>query len=230
MTINDWSDEGFEEFRHRNLGYMRFCEALDDNRLSAGMTLTQSQLSIILDISLSPLRETLILLEENGLVEIKPRAGIRIFYPEVTFIRENMQFRSMIEIFAMQVFVRNVSEEWLADMHCKHLELRAEWQASKHARDTQSESKSRLLDRLFHGGIVEPLGNEAIQETHKRVIHNVHIARKVHQTSFGKTHYLDTIDEHLRILDAVKSGDTEKAIEALEAHFQTATHRLFIAP
>jgi len=230
MTTDDWSEEENGEFQHSNLGYNRFCEALSDNRLSAGMTLTQSQLSELLGISLSPLRETLVLLEEYGLIEIKPRAGIRIFYPEVSFIRENMQFRSMIEVFAMPVFVRNVTEKWLTDMRSRHFELQAEWRTHKHDRDDASASKSRLLDRLFHGGIVEPLSNNAIQSVHKRVGHNVHIARKVHQTSFGKAHYLDTIDEHVRVLDAVKSGDTAAAIAALEAHFRAATHRLFIAP
>lgn len=226
----DWSDKVGGGFRHSNLGYNRFCEALNDNRLSAGMTLTQSQLSKVLGISLSPLRETLVLLEEYGLVEIKPRAGIRIFYPDVSFIRENMQYRSMIEVFAMPVFVRNVTDEWLTDIRAKHLELQAEWRAHRGDRDPVSQGKSQLLDRLFHVGIVKPLSNDAIISTHKRVRHNVHIARKVHQTSFGKAHYLDTIDEHMRVLDAVQAGDATEAISALEAHFRAATHRIFIAP
>ncbi|MBK8084216.1 MAG: GntR family transcriptional regulator [Devosia sp.] len=66
---------------------------MQSGRLEAGMVVTQNELCDLLGLSLSPLRETLVLLEEFGLVEIKPRTGIRIVYPEVAFIRENYQFR-----------------------------------------------------------------------------------------------------------------------------------------
>lgn len=230
MTIHDWALTENQAYRHSNAGYTRFCEALDDNRLTAGMTLTQSQLSKILGISISPLRETLVLLEEYGLVEIKPRAGVRIFYPDMSFIRENMQFRSMIEISAMPVFVRNVTEEWMKDIKAKHVELQGHWRAFKGERDENLQILSQFLDRLFHEGIVETVGNKSIHDAHQRARENVHIARKVHQTSFGKSHYLDTIDEHLKVLNAVEAGNTALAIVALEEHFRAATHRIFIEP
>lgn len=230
MTTNDWSDNGQEDFQHPNQGYVRFCSALDEGRLSAGMTLTQNELSEILGMSLSPLRESLVLLEEYGLVEIKPRAGIRIFYPDVSFIRENMQYRSMIELFALPVFIRNASGEWLKEMRSRHMELQTMWNSSPRTQDPSTEAKSRFLDKIFHNGIVSSLGNPAIQATHKRIIQNVHIARTVHQTSFGKGHYLDTIDEHMSFLDAVEAGDSETASSTLEGHFRSSTHRLFIAP
>src|SRR5262245_45329268 len=77
--------------RHDNEGYRRFRDAMQSGKLQAGMVVTQNELCDLLGLSLSPLRETLVLLEEFGLVEIKPRTGIRIVYPEVAFIRENYQ-------------------------------------------------------------------------------------------------------------------------------------------
>jgi len=230
LIVDRWDTDTHEDFRHSNLGYSRFCRALIDNRLQPGMTLTQTQLSEALDISLSPLRETLVLLEEYGLVEIRQRSGIRIFYPEVSFIRENMQFRSIIEVSAMPVFFRNVREDWITDMRSRHLSLQAKWSAVKHDRDDELEYESQLLDRRFHASIVEALSNDAVQSTHERINQNVHLARKVHQTSFGKEHFVDTIDEHLVVIDGVEAGDLSVAVAALEAHFRTATHRLFIAP
>jgi len=55
----------------QNEGYRRFRRALEEGTLKAGMNLTQSELCKLLDLSLSPLRETLVLLEAYGLVEIK---------------------------------------------------------------------------------------------------------------------------------------------------------------
>ena len=230
LKIGDTENSGEEEFRHPNAGYTSFCKALIDNRLNAGMTLTQGQLSDVLGISLSPLRETLVLLEEYGLVEIKPRAGIRIFYPDVSFIRQNMQFRTMIEEFALPVFIRNISQNWAIDMRTKHIEIQNEWLAAKQERDDLIESKSQHLDRLFHANFVEALGNDSIKDTHERIGHNVFLAQKVHQTSFGKSHYLDTIKEHLLVIDAIEDGDANSAVAALGGHFRSAAHRLFIAP
>src|ERR1700742_3162347 len=102
--------------RQDNEGYRRFREALQSGKLKAGMTVTQNELCELLGLSLSPLRETLVLLEEFGLVDIKPRTGIRIVYPEVAFIRENFQFRIMIETHAVRVFATIVEKDWLDEM------------------------------------------------------------------------------------------------------------------
>lgn len=218
------------DFAHANHGYTLFCEALNDNRLKAGMTLTQSELSEILGVSLSPLRETLVLLEDYGLIEIKQRAGIKIFYPEVSFIRQNMQFRTMIELFALPIFTRNVSRDWLDDMQSQHQKLQAEWRRADGDRDQNLERESRQLDRHFHASIIRAVANDAIEEQHRRICQNIHLARKVHQTSFGKEHYLATLEEHLRVLDAILTGGESGARQAIEEHFRSATHRLFIAP
>ena len=93
---------------------------MQEGRLQPGMIVTQNELCAILGISLTPLRETLVLLEEFGLVEVKRRAGIQIVYPEVAFIRENYQFRSVIELHAIRAFLPRAGRQWLADMRARH--------------------------------------------------------------------------------------------------------------
>ena len=93
---------------------------MQEGRLQPGMIVTQNELCAILGISLTPLRETLVLLEEFGLVEVKRRAGIQIVYPEVAFIRENYQFRSVIELHAIRAFLPRAGRQWLADMRTRH--------------------------------------------------------------------------------------------------------------
>lgn len=112
------------EYRESHEGYRRFREALQKGRLQPGMLLTQNELCELLDLSMSPLRETLVLLEEYGLVEIKPRSGIRIVFPEVAFIRENFQFRIMIETHAMRTFGDKMTDAWLSNMRQRHEECR----------------------------------------------------------------------------------------------------------
>jgi DNA-binding GntR family transcriptional regulator len=210
-----------------NEGYRRFRAALQDGRIKAGMTVTQNELCDLLGLSLSPLRETLVLLEEFGLVDIKPRTGIRIVYPEVAFIRENYQFRVLIETTAIRAFAGSVTKAWLDDMREHHAESRQELEVA----DPSDEVQDRLLalDRRMHESFVEALGNRAILRTHGRLQDNIGMARRVHQRPFFRLQLLSTIEEHLKIIDSLASRDVEAAVANLEAHFRASTYRTFAA-
>jgi len=144
----------------------------------------------------------------------------------VAFIRENIQFRIMIEVFAMQAFVRVVSDEWLETMRKTHEALRHSLRNSpKLAKATLHEYLE--LDHKFHREFVKALENKAIEDTHARVHENVSMARKVHQTRAFASQLLDTVDEHLAILEAIRARDIDQAVAALEAHFRSSTYRAF---
>jgi DNA-binding GntR family transcriptional regulator len=210
---------------NENDGYARFREAMQSGKLQAGMVVTQNELCDLLGLSLSPLRETLVLLEEFGLVEIKPRTGIRIVYPEVAFIRENYQFRIMIETYALRMFGEAVTEEWLANMRARHDESRKELLGA--VTFDEAQRNMGVLDRKMHRDIVEVLDNRAILDTHARIQENLVMAKRVHQRSVFRGQLLDTIEEHLKIIDALEKHDVDAAVAALEAHFRGATHRVY---
>ena len=213
------------DFHQDNEGYRRFRLAMQNGSLQAGMTLTQNELCDRLGLSMSPLRETLVLLEEFGLVEIKPRTGIRIVYPEVAFIRENYQFRIMIEIHALRSLAEQTTESWLASMRQNHEECRISF--SENAPFEEARVRFVALDTLLHREIVEALGNRAILDTHERLQENIRMAQNVHRRPGYRSALLDTIDEHLRVIECLEARDAEGAVEALETHFRASTFRTF---
>ncbi|MBN9309104.1 MAG: GntR family transcriptional regulator [Devosia sp.] len=215
------------DVRQDNEGYRRFREAMQSGTLRAGMVVTQNELCDLLGLSLSPLRETLVLLEEFGLVEIKPRTGIRIIYPEVAFIRENYQFRIMIEEFALRSFGDTVTEEWLANMRQSHEECRRNLTDGGPFEDQQI--RFLALDNRMHREIVEALGNRAILDTHQRLQENIRMAQQVHRRPGFRGALLQTIEEHLKVIECLERRDVEGAVAALEAHFRASTHRTFAA-
>lgn len=215
------------DVRQDNEGYRRFREAMQDGTLQAGMVVTQNELCDLLGVSLSPLRETLVLLEEFGLVEIKPRTGIRIVYPEVAFIRENYQFRIMIEIYALRSFGDTVTEAWLANMRESHEECRSG--LNDGGAFEEGQLRFLALDSRMHREIVEALDNRAILDTHQRLQENIRMAQKVHRRPGFRSALLDTIDEHLAVIACLEQRDIDGAVAALEAHFRASTHRTFAA-
>jgi len=215
------------DIRQDNDGYRRFRAAMQDGKLQPGMVVTQNELCDLLGLSLSPLRETLVLLEEFGLVEIKPRTGIRIVYPEVAFIRENYQFRIMIEVFALRSFGNTVTEAWLENMRESHEECRRNLTDGGPFKDEQL--RFLALDMRFHRDIVEALDNRAILDTHSRLQENIRMAQQVHRRPGFRSALLETVDEHLKVIDALANRNVEVAVAALEAHFRASTHRTFAA-
>ena len=69
-----------------NSGYHAFFEALIEGRLRLGQTLKQEELGAILGLSLSPMRETTTLLEAEGMITVRRKVGITIFYPDMNFV------------------------------------------------------------------------------------------------------------------------------------------------
>jgi DNA-binding GntR family transcriptional regulator len=208
-------------------GYRRFRQAMQEGRLQPGMIVTQNELCAILGISLTPLRETLVLLEEFGLVEVKRRAGIHVVYPEVAFIRENYQFRSVIELHAIREFQPRCSRQWLADMRARHQGVLESAHTDLAAADLNSTFVK--LDADMHVSFVEALENRAISAVYARIMDNINLARQVHDRTAVRTRVLDSVREHLAILESLERGDAEGAVTNLELHFRASAYRTVVA-
>ena len=218
MALNTLGSRG-------NLGYAAFRAALLDGRLRPGATHTQAELCDILAMSLSPLRDTLTLLQADGLITVRHRAGVTVLTPDVTFIRENFQFRSMIEREAVPQFVEAVADDWIADTTAAH--QRALTAAADRSPAPQIERSLRALDWDFHGAIVAAAHNHLVAETHFRLQENLKLARVLNQDFASPSKAADAIGEHLVILDHLSRRDTDATVHALEAHFRAAVHRVF---
>lgn len=226
MTIEDTSTHG-RTTQPENPGYRLFRDAMDRGDLQPGMILTQSDLCRILGLSLTPLREALVLLQSYGLVDVKPRTGIHIVYPDVAFIRENFQFRIMIEVNALRIFAQTDMTYWLPEMNNDH--QRSTRELSYAGNIDAAIARFIAVDRRFHADIVGVMGNRAISSTHRRLQENIGMARLTHKRVPFRQQLLDTVDEHRQVLNALSAGDTDGAVDALEAHFRASTHRTFAA-
>lgn len=208
-------------------GYRRFRQAMQDGRLKPGMIVTQSQLCTLLGLSLTPLREALVLLEEFGLVEVKSRSGIRVVYPEVTFIRENFQFRSLIELRAIRQFTPTAAVSWLQKMRERHETLEARLRQDESVPDLFDHWVT--LDAEFHTEFVKSLQNHAISTVYERIMDNINLARQVHDRTALRTRVIDSAGEHLAIISSMDAGDADAAAANLELHFQASTYRTLVA-
>jgi DNA-binding GntR family transcriptional regulator len=220
------AQQEYQAFNAKDEGYQRFLKALREGDIGPGSKVTQTDLCDILKMSVTPLRECLVLLEEYGLVEVRPRAGVRIVYPDISFFRENMQFRTIIESNALPSFVEKAEPEFLLSLRKTHEECRERCRTIDDFISIYPE-ELHSLDTSLHAGIVEALQNKSISAAHIRLHDNLSICKLVHIQRTYRRDLLDTIDEHLVLIDAMLERNIDVALDALNAHLRASTYRTF---
>ena len=86
------------------IAYARFKESLFARRIPIGATVTQAELVELLEVPIGPLREALQVLENDGLLTMLPRSGIRIVKPGMSLMKDSFQLRRILELEAVRKY------------------------------------------------------------------------------------------------------------------------------
>lgn len=207
-----------------NPGYVAFVEALLDGRLTLGQTLKQEELCEILGMSLSPVRETTTLLEAEGLITVRRRIGITIFYPDVKFVGNTYQLRGILEREGLAKFARTVGRSWIAKARADHEAIIAYVEAV--ADPAIYREPMRQLEWAFHNSFIGALDNQQIAVIYERLHQKMFLLRLVNLDSVGPANTVKSMREHLAIVDALERRDTQGAIDALDQHLKGVLHRV----
>jgi DNA-binding GntR family transcriptional regulator len=166
------------------------------------------------------------LLEELDLVEVKPRSGFKIIYPDIDFMRENMQCRIMIEMHAVETFVEDVTDNWIDDQITKHNDAIAVLDTTE---DLTAHNAFILdFDREFHRTIVGALKNKVVTKAHEYTQTKLGIARQVHRRTPPRKTNMVALHDHLAVLDALKTRDLNAVRVALDVHFTTSIRNTLV--
>lgn len=206
-----------------NPGYVAFFDALVTGALRLGQTVKQEELCRILGVSLSPLREITTLLEAEGLITVRRKVGITIFYPDVRFVGNTFQFRGLLEREGLRKFALLVSDEWLRKARADHLAI------IDYVRAVNDQSIYRLpvkaLEAEFHESFINAYANEQISVIYARLIQKMYLIRLHNMEAVGPANTVQAMREHLAIIDALDNRDADAATEALDRHFKGVLHR-----
>lgn len=206
-----------------NPGYHAFFEALVDGRLKLGQTLKQEELGNILGLSLSPMRETTTLLEAEGMVTVRRKVGITIFYPDMKFVGNTFQFRGLLEKEGLRKFATTMPAGWVAAMRAEHEQI------MDYVREVNDLTVYRVpvkeLERRFHESFISAYANDQLSITYARMLQKMYLIRLHNLDAVGPIHTITSMREHLAIIDALEAADVEGAIEALDRHLKGVLHR-----
>lgn len=182
-------------------------KALSDGTYGAGERLTTARLAKELGLSLTPVREALIELANEGLVEISPHRGARVAELGLTGLSDVYQTRAILEPAATRLAVPNLNKRAIAELKKLH---------SGFLEAVENDDAAALLDlnEQFHFAIYDASGSSLLSR----------LIRIVWSSSPNDTFRLipqraeRSAKEHTAILRALVSGDAKRAESAMRSH------------
>lgn len=192
--------------------------AILDGRLAPGEPLREVQLAEKLGTSRTPVREALILLEREGLVEGAANRGSTVKRYDRAELEELYNIRAALEGHAAREAAKRITPEV----------VEALWAScDRFARlRTSGELELPLLTEenlTFHGIILELAGSERLA----RMVNEVTALPSIHKAymSYSDEHRETVEQAHRAITQALEAGDAAAAAELTQAHVLWAKDR-----
>lgn len=161
-------------------------------------------------VSATPVREAMVELVSDGLVEVVPNQGFRVVQLTDHDLDEICQVRLMLEVQGMVAVAQRTIDSREAE---KYRQLARQ---IEDCAETDDEVGFLRVDRAFHLGLLGCLGNVRLVEVVSRLRDQV---RLYGVPTLGKRGELrDTAREHTELVDAIVEGDLSRVTELVTHH------------
>lgn len=183
--------------------------AITSGELKPGAPIRQDALAERLDVSRVPLREALKMLESEGLVVHHAHRGYFVTELSLADLSEIYRIREILEAEAVRAATARMSPETLASL----LEAQHEVERTGAAGDVTAMAAA---NRRFHFLLIEASGMPRLV----RLIGTLWDATDAYRSLYyGEALNRErVVHEHRAVLDALRDGDAEQAVQRLDEH------------
>ena len=189
-----------------------------ENRMPPGFQAVETELAQLLGISRTPVREAIIRLCEEGLVEVRRRRGIRVLPISVEDMREIYDLLTMLE----PECARRLAQNGLSAAQFDALESSVVEMEVALARDVLDDW-ARADDR-FHRQHLEFLSNGRLAKMIGQLLDQAHRVRMF--TLHLRTKPEKSTSDHRSMVEALRGGNIESISQLYEEHRRTAAVEL----
>ncbi len=187
----------------------RLREAIAALELVPGTVLVRQELAEQFGVSQTPVRDALLQLAEEGLVDVYPQHATVVSRIDLTAARQAHFLRRSIEL----ELVRELALQRPAGLVEA---LRRQVALQQALAKAQQYGEFVAADRRFHQLLYEAGGMSALVDLVARVSGHVDRLRRLHLPTAGKT--ASILRDHRAITAAIAAGDAGAAQDALRAH------------
>lgn len=190
--------------------YQHLRRELLSGRLKPGQWLREQELAEALDVSRTPVRESIRQLAQEGFLQIEANRGVRVRDVSLEEAVATYEVRGQLEGMAAALAARNVNDAARAQLQ-RHLE-------AMDAVDPQDQAEHIRTDNQFHALVARLSGNpvleELVEKLSERVMRVKILTRDVNVSAVARA-------QHARIVEAISQGDEQAAAQAMSKHVRT---------
>jgi DNA-binding GntR family transcriptional regulator len=207
-----------------DLVHRRLKEEIELGELAPGTPLSELSLVERTGASRTPVREALRRLAAEGLVDLVPRQGARVSRVSLQSVRDLFDFRALLEPAA----VRQATDAAAADPELRRAFASLRTEFARVERRAPSHARSRAFydaaDR-FDWAIIGAVRNEHLRRTIAEL--RPHTARLRNLSHVDPQRVEVSVQEHLRMCDALLAGQADEAAAAIAEHLAQSVATIF---
>jgi len=173
-------------------------------RIDLGEQFSEAQLAAQMQVSKTPIREALVQLKVEGLVEIHPQRGTFVFELNEEQVRHLCSFRTMIETSALRDAMHKDTSALISDLQ----NLVAEMKKAEKAKMLQDLA---ALDMAFHYTFFKYSPNAYLKSAYELVWYQLSALR--HRSPIS-----NAVESHVVLIEAIKNGKATLACKLLAEH------------
>ena len=197
----------------RDVVFENLRTAILEGNIKAGQRLMEVQLAEQLGVSRTPIREAIRKLELEGLVVMLPRKGAYVANMSFKDLIDVLEIRASLEGLAASLAAERRNDEDIIDLE----KLAKEFETC--VRETNIEGVLKT-DIDFHEKIFMMANNKKLYQLITSLWEQVHRFRVTYVSDYDAS--LSLVEEHNKILQAIKDGDSELAKKYATEHIELA--------
>jgi DNA-binding GntR family transcriptional regulator len=184
-------------------------EEIATRQLLPGARLDEQELARRFHVSRTPVREALLQLASEGLVQLRPRRGAVVRDIPMTRLVEMFELMGELEAMCARLAARRMMDAEREALRAAHEECR-----EAHARRSPDDYyyRNETFHRLIYQGSHNAFLAEQTQNLHRRL-------QAYRRLQLRTRNRMDSsLAEHQAIVDAILAGDPERAASVMRGH------------
>jgi DNA-binding GntR family transcriptional regulator len=180
-------------------------------RRQPGDVISEAEIALSYGVSRTPVREAILKLADDGLVEIFPQSGIYVSRIPIAALPEAILVRKALEETTARLAAERATPSQILTLH-------SIVQRQREADAARDSDDFHHADERFHAEIAEVAGHPGIWTLIQQVKLQVDRYRRLTLPQTGRI--ADAITEHAAILAAIEAHDPTRARLEVEAHLE----------
>ncbi|MFD2739594.1 GntR family transcriptional regulator [Sulfitobacter aestuarii] len=182
--------------------------AIVDKRLWPGSKLSEQSLADLFAVSRAVVRQAIIRLANDGLVELQRNKGASVIRPG---------YRDAVEIYdALTILEQGVAAQLAGRIGPRGwAELREHVQCQHAAVEAKDDARADALGWGFHAELVKLSRNSVVRELHTQLLRRTALLRTLVDSRFD---YCGLLHDHSELIDLLEAGNVAEAQALIERH------------